>query len=168
VVDILQIPAFLCRQTDLLVAAGETGKCVNVKKAQFLAAEDMATVLGKVRSTGNQRVLLTERGTAFGYHNLVVDMRSLPTMASLGVPVIFDGTHSVQLPGGQGTCSGGDRRFVAPLVRAAVATGIHGLFLEVHPDPDHALCDGPNSLPLDEAEALLKTVKALHDLIRTR
>jgi len=166
VVDILQIPAFLCRQTDLLVAAGETGKCVNVKKAQFLAAEDMASVIGKLRSTGNQRICLTERGSTFGYHNLVVDMRSLPTMAGLGVPVIFDGTHSVQLPGGLGACSGGDRQFVPPLVRAAAAAGIHGLFLEVHPDPDQALCDGANSLALDQAESLLRTVKAIHDLVR--
>ncbi len=166
VVDILQIPAFLCRQTDLLVAAGETGKCVNVKKAQFLAAEDMASVVGKLRSTGNQRICLTERGTTFGYHNFVVDMRSLPTMAGLGVPVIFDGTHSVQLPGGLGSCSGGDRQFVPPLVRAAAAVGIHGLFLEIHPDPDQALCDGANSLALDQAEPLLRTVKAIHDLVR--
>jgi 2-dehydro-3-deoxyphosphooctonate aldolase (KDO 8-P synthase) len=167
VVDILQIPAFLCRQTDLLVAAGETGKCVNIKKGQFLAGEDMAAAVGKVRTTGNGRICLTERGTTFGYHNFVVDMRSLPTMADLGVPVIFDGTHSVQLPSGQGSCSGGDRRFVAPLVRAAAAVGIHGLFLEIHPDPDQALCDGPNSLPLAEAESLLKTVKALNDIVRT-
>lgn len=166
VADILQIPAFLCRQTDLLVAAGETGACVNVKKAQFLAGEDMASVVGKVRSTGNTRILLTERGSSFGYHNLVVDMRSLPTMAGLGVPVVFDGTHSVQLPGGLGTCSGGDRRFVPPLARAAAAAGIHGLFLEIHPEPEKALCDGANSLALDQAEPLLRTVQAIHDLVR--
>ena len=167
VVDILQIPAFLCRQTDLLVAAGETGVCVNIKKGQFLAGEDMAAAVGKVRSTGNSRICLTERGTTFGYHNLVVDMRSLPSMAALGVPVIFDGTHSVQLPSGQGACSGGDRQFVPPLVRAATAAGIQGLFLEVHPDPENALCDGPNSLALDQADPLLRTVKAIHDLVHT-
>ena len=166
VADILQIPAFLCRQTDLLVAAGETGACINIKKGQFLAADDMAAAVAKVRSTGNARVILTERGTTFGYHNLVVDMRSLPTMAALGVPVVFDGTHSVQLPGGQGTCSGGERQFVAPLVRAATAVGIQGLFLEVHPDPDKALCDGANSLVLAQVEPLLRTVKAIHALVR--
>jgi 2-dehydro-3-deoxyphosphooctonate aldolase (KDO 8-P synthase) len=161
VLDILQIPALLCRQTDLLLEAGRTGRPVNVKKGQFLAAEDMANVVAKIRSTGNDRILLTERGTSFGYHNLVVDMRGLQIMRSLGVPVVFDGTHSVQLPGGAGTRSSGQREFVAPLVRAAVAVGCDGLFLEVHPDPDRAPSDGPNMLSLDALPALLADVTAI-------
>ncbi len=161
VLDVLQIPAFLCRQTDLLLAAGRTGKPVNVKKGQFLAPGDMANVVEKIRSTGNGQVLLTERGSSFGYHNLVVDMRGLPIMRGLGVPVIFDGTHSVQLPGGSGTASAGQREFVAPLVRAAVAAGCDGLFLEVHPDPDRAPSDGSTMLPLDALPSLLAEVTAI-------
>ncbi|HYL81658.1 MAG TPA: 3-deoxy-8-phosphooctulonate synthase, partial [Candidatus Acidoferrum sp.] len=161
VLDVLQIPALLCRQTDLLLAAGRTGRPVNVKKGQFLAPEDMANVVAKIRSTGNDRILLTERGTSFGYHNLVVDMRGLSIMRSLGVPVIFDGTHSVQLPGGAGTRSSGQREFVAPLVRAAVAVGCDGLFLEVHPDPDRAPSDGPNMLSLDALPEILADVTAI-------
>lgn len=162
-VDILQIPAFLCRQTDLLTAAGETGRPVNIKKGQFMAPEDMGQAVRKVEQTGNHKVLLTERGTTFGYHNLVVDMRGLVIMAELGVPVVFDGTHSVQLPGGQGTCSGGQRQFVAPLVRAAAAVGIDGVFLETHPEPAKALSDGANSLALDELAGVLTSFKAVHE-----
>ena len=161
VLDVLQIPAFLCRQTDLLLAAGRTGKPVNVKKGQFLAPGDTANIVEKIRSTGNTQILLTERGSSFGYHNLVVDMRGLPVMRGLGVPVIFDGTHSVQLPGGFGTASGGQREFVAPLVRAAVAAGCDGLFLEVHPDPDRAPSDGSTMLPLDALPSLLAEVTAI-------
>lgn len=161
VLDILQIPAFLCRQTDLLLAAGRTGRPVNVKKGQFLAPEDMRNAVEKIRSTGNGQILLTERGSTFGYHNLVVDMRGLTIMRGLGVPVIFDGTHSVQLPGGGGTVSSGQREFVAPLARAAVAAGCDGLFLEVHPDPDRAPSDGPNMLPLDALPSLLAEVMAI-------
>ncbi|MBI3085031.1 MAG: 3-deoxy-8-phosphooctulonate synthase [candidate division NC10 bacterium] len=161
VLDILQIPAFLCRQTDLLLAAGRTGKPVNVKKGQFLAPGDMANVVEKIRSTGNTQILLTERGSSFGYNNLVVDLRGLPIMRGLGVPVIFDGTHSVQLPGGAGTASSGQREFVAPLVRAAVAAGCDGLFLEVHPDPDRAPSDGSTMLPLDALPPLLAEVTAI-------
>jgi 2-dehydro-3-deoxyphosphooctonate aldolase (KDO 8-P synthase) len=165
VVDVLQIPAFLCRQTDLLVAAAETGKPVNVKKGQFLAPGDMAPVLGKIRAAGNERGLLTERGTSFGYNNLVVDMRSLAIMRSLGAPVVFDATHSVQLPGGQGSTSGGRREFVPILVRAAAAVGIDGLFLETHPDPGNARSDGPNMVPTNELEPLLRIMKAIHDCV---
>ncbi len=164
VVDILQIPAFLCRQTDLLVAAAATGLPVNVKKGQFLAPQDMGPVLRKLRDSGNQRVLLTERGTSFGYNNLVVDMRSLVLMRQLGAPVVFDATHSVQTPGGQGGTSGGRREFVRPLARAAAAVGIDGLFLECHPDPDNARSDGPNSVPLHEMEKLLREIKTIHDI----
>ena len=166
VVDILQIPAFLVRQTDLLVAAGNTGKPVNLKKAQFIAPWDMIHAIAKVRQTGNDRILVTERGTQFGYNNLVVDMRAIAIMAEFGLPVVFDATHSVQLPGGQGTSSGGQRQFVAPLARAAVAAGAHGVFLEMHEDPDRALSDGPNSLPLFAVpqllEDLLKVYHAVH------
>ncbi|HPU98065.1 MAG TPA: 3-deoxy-8-phosphooctulonate synthase [Candidatus Hydrogenedentes bacterium] len=158
--DMLQIPAFLCRQTDLLVAAGKTGRTINLKKPQFAAPEDMAHAAAKIRQTGNTSITLTERGTFFGYHNLVVDFRSLSIMADLGYPVIFDATHSVQRPS-RGSSSGGDRRFVEPLARAAAAWGVDGLFLETHPDPDHALCDGPNSLPLDRVEPLLRKVLAI-------
>lgn len=155
VADVIQIPAFLCRQTDILLAAAATGRVVNIKKGQFLAPWDMKGPLEKVRTAGNPRVLLTERGTCFGYNNLVVDFRGLGVMADLGVPVVFDATHSVQLPGGQGDSSGGERRHVPALARAAVAAGVRGVFLECHPDPDKALCDGPNSWPLDKLERLL-------------
>ena len=165
VADILQIPAFLCRQTDLLHAAGKTGRPVNIKKGQFMAPEDMKGAIGKVAETGNNAVMLTERGTSFGYHNLVVDMRSLVTMRSLGVPVVFDATHSVQLPGGLGNASGGQREFVRPLARAAAAIGIDVLFAEVHPCPDKALSDGPNSLDFKLAETVIKEVKLIHDTL---
>ncbi len=166
VLDVLQIPAFLCRQTDLLVSAGQTGKPINIKKGQFVAPPDMIQALGKVLETGNRQVWLTERGASFGYHNLVVDMRSIPIMRALGCPVVFDATHSVQLPGGQGHSSGGDRRFIAPLARAAVAAGADGAFLEVHPEPERALCDGPNSLPLADLEAMLKLLARIYALVR--
>ena len=166
VLDVLQIPAFLCRQTDLLVAAAETGKVVNVKKGQFLAPWDMKPVVDKIFSTGNRKVLLTERGAMFGYNNLVVDFRSLPILRNLGCPVVLDVTHSVQLPGGQGTCSGGQREYIPLLARAGVAAGVDALFMEVHPDPEHALCDGPNSLPLAEVLPLWRRLKALHHLAR--
>jgi 2-dehydro-3-deoxyphosphooctonate aldolase (KDO 8-P synthase) len=168
VLDVLQIPAFLCRQTDLVVAAAATGKPVNIKKGQFLAPWDMAAAVDKARSTGNRRILLTERGASFGYNNLVVDFRSLPIMQGLGCPVILDATHSVQLPGGQGTCSGGQREFVPLLARAAVAAGVDGLFMEVHPDPDKALCDGPNSLPLREVAALWRQLAGLQEFLRSQ
>lgn len=155
VLDIIQIPAFLCRQTDLLVAAARTGKPVNVKKGQFVSPWDMENVVGKLRGAGGNKTMLVERGASFGYNNLVVDMRSLPVMRSFGCPVIFDATHSVQLPGGAGGASGGQREFIEPLTKAAVAAGIDGLFMEIHPDPDKALCDGPNSIPLDQVEGLL-------------
>jgi 2-dehydro-3-deoxyphosphooctonate aldolase (KDO 8-P synthase) len=151
-VDILQIPAFLCRQTDLLIAAARTGKAVNVKKGQFLAPWDMKNVVAKIVGAGNPNVLLTERGVSFGYNMLVSDMRALPILAEMGAPVIFDATHSVQQPGGQGTSSGGERRFVPVLARAAVAVGVAGIFIETHQDPDHAPSDGPNMLPLKELE----------------
>jgi len=154
-VDILQIPAFLCRQTDLLIAAAQTGKVVNVKKGQFLAPWDMKNVVDKLVASGNPNVLLTERGASFGYNTLVSDMRSLPIMAETGAPVIFDATHSVQQPGGQGASSGGDRRMVPVLARAAVAVGVAGVFIETHQDPDNAPSDGPNMVPLDRMEALL-------------
>jgi 2-dehydro-3-deoxyphosphooctonate aldolase (KDO 8-P synthase) len=161
VVDILQIPAFLCRQTDLLIAAAQTGRVVNVKKGQFLAPWDMKNVLEKIVSSGNPNVLLTERGASFGYNTLVSDMRSLPIMAETGAPVIFDATHSVQQPGGQGASSGGDRRMVPVLARAAVAVGVAGVFIETHQDPDNAPSDGPNMVPLDKLEGLLTTLMAL-------
>ena len=158
VLDVLQIPAFLCRQTDLLLAAARTGRVVNVKKGQFLAPWDMANIVQKVETTGNPRLLLTERGASFGYNNLVTDFRALPIMRRLGYPVIFDATHSVQLPGGAGTKSSGQREFIAPLARAAVAAGCEGLFMEVHPDPDKALSDGPNMVPLAQVRALLEQI----------
>jgi 2-dehydro-3-deoxyphosphooctonate aldolase (KDO 8-P synthase) len=158
VLDVLQIPAFLCRQTDLIVAAAQTGRVVNAKKGQFLAPWDMANVVQKIEAAGNRRILLTERGASFGYNNLVTDFRSLPIMRRLGYPVIFDATHSVQLPGGAGTRSSGQREFVAPLARAAVAVGCEGLFMEVHPEPDKALSDGPNMVPLKEVRALLEQI----------
>ena len=167
VADILQIPAFLCRQTDLLVAAAKTGKVVNVKKAQFLSARDMINVVEKLRSSGTEKILLTERGTSFGYNNLVVDMRGLPIMRGFNCPVIFDGTHSVQLPGGAGTSSGGQREFVEPLVRAAVAVGVDGLFLEVHDNPAEGLSDGANMIPLDKLEKLLANALAIHNVTKT-
>lgn len=165
VLDVLQIPAFLCRQTDLLVAAGSTGKTVNIKKGQFLAPLDMAHVVKKVASTGNQKILVTERGVSFGYNNLVSDMRSLVIMKKLGYPVVFDGTHSVQLPGGGGAVSSGQREFVLPLTRGAVAVGCDGLFLEVHPDPVQAPSDGPNMLDFKGLEKLLSQVKALREAL---
>ncbi|MEG6509663.1 3-deoxy-8-phosphooctulonate synthase [Methyloligella sp. 2.7D] len=166
-VDVLQIPAFLCRQTDLLLAAAETGKAVNVKKGQFLAPWDMKNVIAKLCDAGNQNVLLTERGVCFGYNTLVSDMRSLPIMAETGAPVIFDATHSVQQPGGQGTSTGGERRFVPVLARAAVAVGVAGLFIETHQDPDSAPSDGPNMVPLKELEPLLAELIAIDYLVKT-
>jgi 2-dehydro-3-deoxyphosphooctonate aldolase (KDO 8-P synthase) len=168
VLDILQIPAFLCRQTDLLLAAGNSGKVVNIKKGQFLAPWDMANAVAKVVSTGNERILLTERGTTFGYNNLVVDMRALAIMRETGCPVVFDATHAVQLPGGSGTSSGGQRQFVAALSRAAVAMGIDGLFWEVHPQPEKALCDGANSLPLAQIKAILREILAIDAIVKGR
>jgi 2-dehydro-3-deoxyphosphooctonate aldolase (KDO 8-P synthase) len=166
VLDVLQIPAFLCRQTDLLLAAGRTGKPVNVKKGQFLAPWDMHHVAQKVTSTGNQQLLLTERGAAFGYNNLVADMRSLAIMRTFGYPVVFDATHSVQLPGGAGHASSGQRQFVPALTRAAVGVGIDAVFMEVHPDPDHAPSDGPNMLKLADLPALLAQVRAIDAIVR--
>ena len=166
VLDVLQIPAFLCRQTDLLVAAAQTGRVINVKKGQFLAPWDMKNVAGKIAASGNENIILTERGASFGYNNLVVDMRSFPVMRASGYPVVFDATHSVQLPGGQGDSSGGQREFVEYLSRAAVATGIDGIFMEVHEDPDKALCDGPNSISLTELPVLLKTLKSIDALVK--
>lgn len=167
VLDVLQIPAFLCRQTDLLTAAASTGRVINVKKGQFLAPWDMRNVVGKIAACDNENIMLTERGTSFGYNNLVVDMRSLPLMRAFGYPVVFDATHSVQLPGGQGDCSGGQREFVEFLSRAAVATGIDGIFMEVHENPEAALCDGPNSIPLTELPTLLRKLQAIDAAART-
>ncbi len=166
VVDILQIPAFLCRQTDLLVAAARTGRAVNVKKGQFLAPWDMANVVAKITGEGNPNVMVTERGASFGYNTLVTDMRALPIMAQTGAPVIFDATHSVQQPGGQGTTSGGQREFVPVLARAAVAVGVAGVFIETHEDPDNAPSDGPNMVPLKEMEALLARLQAFDRLAK--
>ena len=166
VLDVLQIPAFLCRQTDLLVAAANSGRVVNVKKGQFLAPWDMKNVVGKIRSCDNENIILTERGASFGYNNLVVDMRSFPIMRATGCPVIFDATHSVQLPGGEGTSSGGQREYVEFLSRAAVAAGVDGVFLEVHEEPEQALCDGPNSVRLDELPMLLKKLKAIDAIVK--
>lgn len=160
VVDVLQIPAFLCRQTDLLIAAAQTGRAVNVKKGQFLAPWDMKNVVAKLVESGNDNVMLCERGASFGYNTLVTDFRGLPIMAETGFPVIFDATHSVQQPGGQGTSSGGQREFVPVLARAAVAVGVAGLFIETHPDPDHAPSDGPNMIALKDMAALLKNLQA--------
>ena len=162
VLDVIQIPAFLCRQTDMVLAVSKTEKPVNIKKGQFLSPWDMANVVGKVTSTGNRRILITERGTMFGYNNLVVDFRGIPVMQQTGYPVIFDATHSVQLPGGAGASSGGKREFAPVLARAAVAAGADGVFMEVHPEPDRALCDGPNALPLDELADLLTTLRSIH------
>jgi 2-dehydro-3-deoxyphosphooctonate aldolase (KDO 8-P synthase) len=161
VIDVLQIPAFLCRQTDLLIAAAKTKRVVNIKKGQFLAPWDMKNVAAKVTESGNPNVMLTERGASFGYNTLVSDMRSLPIMAETGAPIIFDATHSVQQPGGQGTSSGGDRRMVPVLSRAAIAVGVAGVFIETHEDPDNAPSDGPNMMPIDQLEELLVTLQKL-------
>ena len=166
VLDVMQIPAFLCRQTDLVVAASRSGRVINIKKGQFLAPWDMENVVDKALSAGNDRLILTERGVSFGYNNLVSDMRSLPIMRGFGFPVVFDATHSVQLPGGQGGTSGGQREFVEYLGRAAVATGIDGIFMEVHDNPEEALCDGPNSIRLDELPYLLKKLKAIDAIVK--
>ncbi len=166
VLNIIQIPAFLSRQTDLLVAAGKTGKAINVKKGQFLAPWDIQHGIEKIKSTGNENILLTERGASFGYNNLVADMRSLVIMRQTGYPVIFDATHSVQLPGGAGGFSAGQRQYVGPLSRAAAATGIDGLFWEVHEDPDNALCDGPNSLPLAQVKAMLQQILEFDNIFK--
>lgn len=165
-VDVLQIPAFLCRQTDLIVAAARTGRVVKIKKGQFLAPWDMKNVIAKVTGSGNPNVLVTERGSSFGYNTLVVDMRALPQMAEMGAPVIFDATHAVQQPGGQGTSSGGDRRFVPVLARAAVAAGVAGLFIETHQDPDRAPSDGPNMVPLNEFASLIAELQAIDDVVK--
>lgn len=166
VCDVLQIPAFLARQTDLLIAAGKTGRIINIKKAQFLSPWDMANVAEKVASTGNTKIILTERGASFGYQNLVVDMRSFPVMQKTGYPVVFDVTHSVQLPGGQGDSSGGQPEFIEPLARAGVAAGVDGIFLETHDNPAAALSDGPNALPLSQLPALLAKLRELGALVR--
>jgi 2-dehydro-3-deoxyphosphooctonate aldolase (KDO 8-P synthase) len=165
VVDVLQIPAFLCRQTDLLCAAAKSGRVVNVKKGQFLSPWDMANVVNKLQEAGTRKISLTERGASFGYQNLVVDMRSLPVMRNLGYPVVFDATHSVQLPGGGGTCSSGQREFVAPLARAAAAAGCDGFFMEVHPRPEEALSDGPNMVRLSELRGLLQQLQAIWQVV---
>lgn len=166
VADIIQIPAFLCRQTDLLVAAAKTGKTINVKKAQFLAPWDMGNVVKKIENSGNQNIMLCERGSTFGYNSLLVDMTSIPEMKKFGYPVIFDATHSVQKPGGQGNSTGGKREYIEPLAKAAIAAGADALFFEVHPDPDNALSDGPNMVRLDQFEDILKNIisvyKAVH------
>jgi 2-dehydro-3-deoxyphosphooctonate aldolase (KDO 8-P synthase) len=166
IADVLQIPAFLCRQTDFVVAVANSGKVVNVKKGQFLAPWDIANVVDKILSTGNDRVLLTERGVSFGYNNLVSDMRSLVWMRELGYPVIFDATHSLQLPGGLGHASGGERKYIPALARAAVAVGVDALFMEVHENPDQALSDGPNSLPLKDFEKLVGAVKQIDEMVK--
>lgn len=166
VCDVLQIPAFLARQTDLLIAAGKTGRAINIKKGQFLSPWDMANVAEKVASAGNTKIILTERGTSFGYQNLVVDMRSFPVMQRTGYPVVFDVTHSVQLPGGQGSASGGQPQFIEPLARAAVAAGVDGIFLETHDNPAAARSDGPNALPLEQLKALLLKLKGLNSVVR--
>jgi 2-dehydro-3-deoxyphosphooctonate aldolase (KDO 8-P synthase) len=168
VVDVLQIPAFLCRQTDLLIAAARTGRVVKIKKGQFLAPWDMANVVAKVTGSGNPNVLVTERGASFGYNTLVTDMRALPILAETGCPVIFDATHSVQQPGGRGSSSGGDRRFVPVLARAAVAVGVAGLFIETHQDPDNAPSDGPNMLPLKDMSALIAELQAIDRVVKRR
>jgi 2-dehydro-3-deoxyphosphooctonate aldolase (KDO 8-P synthase) len=168
VLDVIQIPAFLCRQTDLLVAVAKTGLPVNVKKGQFMSPWEMEQVIRKVTSNGNQNLMVTERGASFGYNNLVFDIRSIPIMKAFGFPVIFDATHSVQLPGGSGSCSGGQRDFVPYLAKAAVAAGANGVFMEIHPNPEDALCDGPNSLSLEAFRPLLSVLKEIHGLIRSK
>lgn len=165
-VDIIQIPAFLCRQTDILLAAGLTGKTVNVKKGQFLAPWEMQNVVKKIESTGNKKIILTDRGTTFGYNNLVSDMRSIPIMQNFGYPVVFDATHSVQLPGGSGDRSAGQREFIAPLARAAVGAGCDGIFMEVHPEPEKALSDGPNMLALKDVKGLLQQLQRIFQAVR--
>lgn len=167
VADVLQVPAFLCRQTDFVMEVARSARVVNIKKGQFLAPGDCAHVIEKAVAAGNRRIMLTERGTSFGYHNLVADFRALPILRSMGYPVVFDATHSVQLPGGAGSASGGERGMVPYLCRAAVAAGVDGLFLEVYPDPDQARCDGPNSLALDALPGLLKTLVAIDRIVRT-
>lgn len=167
VLDALQIPAFLCRQTDLIIAAAKTGKPVNIKKGQFLSPWDIENIIEKCISTGNKSVFITERGSCFGYNNLVVDFRSFPIMRSFGYPIIFDVTHSLQVPGGMGRSSGGQREFAEPLARAAVAVGVHGLFMEVHPDPDNAPCDGPNMLKLKDLPGLLMRLKKVEEAAGT-
>lgn len=164
--DVIQIPAFLCRQTDLVVSAARTGRAINVKKGQFLAPWDVAPIMEKIRSQGNHRILISERGSCFGYNQLVVDFRSLVVLRGLGAAVVFDATHSVQLPGGLGGASGGQRHFVPALARAAAAVGVDALFMEVHPDPDRALCDGPNSLPLGGLKGTLKEILAIDEIVR--
>ncbi|MEN2994159.1 MAG: 3-deoxy-8-phosphooctulonate synthase [Thermodesulfovibrio sp.] len=164
--DIIQIPAFLCRQTDLVVEAGKTGKPVNIKKGQFLAPWDVKNIVEKIKYTGNEKIIITERGTSFGYNNLVVDFRSFPIIRSMGVLVVFDATHSVQLPGGGGICSSGQREFIPYLSRAAVSCGIDGLFFEVHPDPDKALCDGPNMLALKDFKKLITELLEIHKTVK--
>lgn len=168
VLDTLQIPAFLCRQTALVLAASNTGKPVNIKKGQFLAPWDVRNIIEKFCSTGNHDLFVTERGTSFGYNNLVVDFRGLPIMRSFGYPVVFDVTHSLQLPGGQGSSSGGQSEFAGPLARAAVAVGVDGLFMEVHPEPDKALCDGPNMIRLDSVRGLLREVRDIHEALKQK
>ena len=168
VVDVLQIPAFLCRQTDLINAAARTGAVINVKKGQFLAPNDMRNVVDKLLEGGNSNILLTERGATFGYNNLVVDMRSFPIMRSFGYPVVFDATHSVQLPGGGGSCSAGNREYIEYLARAAVGAGVDALFMEVHDNPEEALCDGPNSFYLDRLEDLLKDCLSIYNVVRPK
>ena len=168
VLDVIQIPAFLSRQTDLIIEAARTRLPLNIKKGQFLSPWDMEQVVLKATSTGNTNILLTERGTFFGYHNLVVDMRSIMVMKGFGYPVVFDATHGVQLPGGRGTSSGGQREFVAPLAKAAVAAGADGIFLEIHPDPDSALSDGPNSLPFEHVESLVAVLKKVHQTVERK
>jgi 2-dehydro-3-deoxyphosphooctonate aldolase (KDO 8-P synthase) len=167
VVDILQIPAFLARQTDLLVAAGKTGRVINVKKPQFVSPADMKNVVEKIESTGNKQIILTERGSSFGYQNLVVDFRGIPQMKKFGYPMVFDATHSVQLPGGQGHASGGQPEFIEPLARAAAAAGVDGIFIETHDNPAKALSDGANALPLDQLEGLLFRLKKISELVRS-
>lgn len=166
VVDVIQIPAFLCRQTDLLLAAGRTGAVVNVKKGQFLAPWDMKNVVRKIESTGNHRILVTERGVSFGYNNLTVDMRSLEIMKTFGYPVVYDATHSVQLPGGQGTSSGGQREFVLPLAKAATAVGVASLFMEIHPTPERAKSDGPNSVRMSDLSSYISTLKKIDQVVK--
>ena len=166
VLDVLQIPAFLSRQTDIIIAASKTGKPVNIKKGQFLAPGDVKNIIEKVRSAGNEKILITERGASFGYNNLVVDMRSIPIMQAFGFPVIYDATHSVQLPGGQGSSSGGQREFIVPLSRAAVSAGCDAVFMEVHEDPDRAPCDGPNMLQIDEFTVVAKQLMEINRLVR--
>lgn len=166
VLDVIQIPAFLCRQTDIIVAAAKTGKPVNIKKGQFLSPYDVKNIIDKAVSTGNEKIMITERGSSFGYNNLVVDMRSISIMRSFGYPVVYDATHSVQLPGGQGSCSGGQREFIEPLARAAVSTGCDAVFMEVHENPDKALCDGPNMLSLNNFFELAKRLVELNQLVK--